>query len=475
MKKVLLLLTAFIIITSGCNSLESKKIKYVFLMIGDGMGVNQVYTTELYKASLEGKIGNVPLNLSQLPVQSYATTYSASNYITCSSAAGTALASGHKTANGVLGKDSSLTVSFETVAEKAHKKGFKVGILTSVSIDHATPASFYAHQNSRNDYYEISMQLPESGFDYFGGGGFEYPQGRDKQQPDAFDQARQMGYRIIKSQQAFDSLKPGDEKIMAINPKTYPKGEFYWNIDQVEGSISLADFTRKGIELIDNPKGFFMMVEGGKIDWACHANDAASAIHEVLAFDDAVSVALEFYKQHPDETLVIVTADHETGGMASGVKGMDDKLNLKLLANQKVSLQEFHNKLYQYRATNPTASFEEVLALIQDNFGLGDVNKGLELSQKDKDWLYEGYANYFLKKEMEDTTKEYDEHDNTKNLAERCVALLDTRAGVGWTTGDHTGMPVPVRVIGPGQDLFKSYMDNTDIPKRISQLMGLTD
>ena len=98
MKKVLLLLTAFIIITSGCNSLESKKIKYVFLMIGDGMGVNQVYTTELYKASLEGKIGNVPLNLSQLPVQSYATTYSASNYITCSSAAGTALASGHKTA-----------------------------------------------------------------------------------------------------------------------------------------------------------------------------------------------------------------------------------------------------------------------------------------------------------------------------------------------------------------------------------------
>ena len=138
----------------------------------------------------------------------------------------------------------------------------------------------------------------------------------------------------------------------------YPTGEFYWEIDQKEAAFSLADFTKKGIEVIDNDKGFFMMVEGGKIDWACHGNDGATMIHEVLAFNDAVKEAYEFYKKHPDDTLIIVTADHETGSMYTGI---NYETHPELLKYQKISVQEFKRKMTELEDTNPELSFKALL------------------------------------------------------------------------------------------------------------------
>ncbi len=474
MRKLVFIIAAIALLSlNSCTQNNEPRAKYVFLFIGDGMGVNQVYTTELYKANLQNATENVPVALSQLPIQSYASTYSANNFITCSSAAGTALASGFKTNNGVVGKDSTLTINYETVAEKANKLGYKIGILSSVAIDHATPACFYAHQDKRSMYYDISLELALSNFDYFGGGGFHYPKGVEGDKEDAIEYTINCGYNYVNTTEGFNQLKKGDEKVFAVNSQIYPQGEFYWEIDKKEGSISLADFTAKGIELLENEKGFFMMVEGGKIDWACHGNDAASSIHETLAFDDAVSVALNFYNKYPEQTLIIVTADHETGGMATGNNGAVSGLKPGLLQYQKISLQEFSRKINELVISPKEETYEDVLAVIEADFGLGNSEIGLSLSTKELAQLKVAYTKAFKAKKIESTDKDYLDNDLEKTLPELVVYILNEKAGIGWSTYGHTGMPVPVRAIGSGQDYFKTYLDNTDIPKIIEKVMGI--
>jgi alkaline phosphatase len=472
MKRMFFLLPIVILfIAGGCqvNKVENKA-KYVFLFIGDGMGANQVYASELYLAALNNEHGNAALNFSNFPVESYVTTYSANSLITCSSASGTAIASGFKTNNGYLNKDTSLTIEFETIAQKVKKAGRKIGILSSVAIDHATPAAFYAHQNLRSMYYEISMEMPNYGFDYFGGGGLHYPNGKNDSLPNAFENAIAKGYTITDTHESFEALKNGDEKVFAMNPELYPQGEFYWEIDKKEGSISLADFTKKGIEVIDNPAGFFMMVEGGKIDWACHGNDIATTLHETLAFDAAVAEAIAFYKNHSDETLIIVTADHETGGLGMGI---NKPLNLGVLQHQNISAQEFGRKLLTFKNEKPNASFKEVLSLIEANFGLGNKEKGMELTKAELEYLHKGYALEFVSKVSSNPDDEYLEETVELLITDRVIKLMSLKAGIGWTTPNHSGTPVPIRAMGVGQEFFSSTIDNTDISKIIEKVMGI--
>ncbi|KKX50567.1 alkaline phosphatase [Sphingobacterium sp. IITKGP-BTPF85] len=160
------LATTFFYLASLSILFAQNKPKYIFYMIGDGMGLNQVNSTEVYLADLENRIGLKPLVFSLFPVATFASTYSLSNGITDSAAGGTALAVGSKTKNGVIGMDSTQTKPLKSIAYAAKEKGLKVGITTSVSIDHATPASFYAHQTSRNKYYEIATDIPKSNFDF---------------------------------------------------------------------------------------------------------------------------------------------------------------------------------------------------------------------------------------------------------------------------------------------------------------------
>jgi alkaline phosphatase len=475
MRKLLFILPAVILlIITGCQVKQPEpKAKYVFLFIGDGMGKNQVYATQLYRAALKMRYGIDELSFTTFPVQSWATTYCADNLITDSAAAGTALASGNKTKSGTLNKDTTLTKKFTTIAEKAHTTGYKVGILTSVGIDHATPAAFYAHQDKRYMYYNISMEMPESGFDYFAGGGFHHPKGKNNDKPDAYENLKTKGYKFIKSKDEFNKLKNGDSKIFVENPQTYPSGEFFWNIDKKEGALSLAEMTKKAIEVLDNPKGFFMMVEGGKIDWSCHGNDAATTIHEVLAFDNAVAEAVKFYKQHPDETLIVVTADHETGGLTMSNKKYSYNLQLGLLQYQNISSQEFGRLMVNYKKEHPNATFEQVMQLVKKHFGLENANKGLALDNDEKQFLYEAYLNEFKKYEEENPDKDYLSASKETTIVERAVYLLDSKAGISWTSHDHSGIPVPVYAIGQGQDMFKGGVDNTDIPKIFEKLLNL--
>ena len=144
----------------------------------------------------------------------------------------------------------------------------------------------------------------------------------------------------------------------AHNPA--PSSTLQYEIDRANNDVTLEDITRKAIEVVDNPNGFFMMVEGGKIDWACHDNDAATVVNEVLAFSRSVNAAFEFYKKYPNETLIIVTADHETGGMSLGNDANGYKIFLSILRNQKMSQEKLHQTFENFHKENPKATFNQI-------------------------------------------------------------------------------------------------------------------
>jgi alkaline phosphatase len=319
--------------------------KYVFFFIGDGMGTAQRIAAEEYlKASGE----ETSLLMNRFPAFGMTTTYANDRFITGSAASATALACGVETNVGYVGVDPDFN-SVETVAEKAKKKGMKVGIVSSVSIDHATPACFYAHQPSRNMYHEIDMELANSGFDYFGGGGFKDPAGKKSKNPqgNALEVAKQNGYTIVSNKADFMALTKDSGKVIAYNDHLPDGMALPYVMDTKPTDITLPEFTQKGIELLDNPKGFFMMVEGGKIDWACHANDAATAILNTLEFDRAIKVGYEFYRAHPEETLIVVTGDHETGGLTLGFAGTRYDSFFDVLKVQKVSYDVFSREIFK--------------------------------------------------------------------------------------------------------------------------------
>lgn len=311
----MLLVAAVAIMAVSCA--KEKQAKYVFYFIGDGMGFSHISLTEGYKATVEGKIGNEPLCFTQFPVMGMATSYSANKYITCSSAAGTALATGAKTNNGMLGTapDSS---NLTAISYKIHKAGIPVGVTTSVTIDHATPGAFYANSTARSDYYSIGEQLATSGFEFFGGGGFYGAKDKREAEKSLYDLAAENGYSIAYGIDEYAAAKEGAEKMILFQKMEKRNNDLPYVTERQEGDLELPQVVEKAIDFLDNSNGFFLMVEGGKIDWAAHSNDLAGTIFEVLDFDQAIAVAYEFYKKHPQETLIVVTADHETGGVTLG-------------------------------------------------------------------------------------------------------------------------------------------------------------
>ncbi len=446
----------------------AQQAKYVFYFIGDGMGVNQVNGTEMYLAEQEGRIGVKPLLFTAFPITGFATTFSASNSVTDSSAAGTALATGKKTYNGAISMDNERNV-LQTVAEQAKRSGRKVGIATSVSVDHATPAVFYAHQLDRNMYYEIALDLPKAGFDFYAGSGFLKPAtfANGKEAPTVFPVFEEAGYAIARGLDDFKIKAAQAGKMILIQKDGASPSSLPYAIDRKEGDMTLAQITESAISFLtkDRDKGFFLMVEGGKIDHACHGNDAATAFEEVIDMDNAVKVAYEFYKKHPKETLIVVTADHETGGMGLGT--IKYELSLKSLASQKQSQDILSRYITNLRKDkNNKVSWEDIQSLLADKMGFW---KELPLSWEQERMLRDEYELSFRRRKavFEETL-----YARTEPLAAAAKKVMNQIAMVGWTSVNHTAGYVPVFAIGIGSELFKGKMDNTEIPKRIAKAAG---
>lgn len=447
---------------------KAQQAKYVFYFIGDGMGLNQVNTTEMYLGEQQGRIGTEPLCFASFPVAGMATTFSASNSITDSAAGGTALATGVKTYNGAIGVDANKE-RVMSVAERAKRAGKKVGVTTSVSVDHATPAAFYGHQPDRSMYYEIALQLPEAGFDFYAGSGFLKPARTfdKKDAPSIYPIIEQAGYTIARGIDEYQAKAGDADKMVLIQKDGTDASSLPYAIDRNEGDLTLAQITESAIDFLsrDNKKGFFLMIEGGKIDWACHSNDPATMVKEVIDMDNAVRVAYEFYKKHPKETLIVITADHETGGL--GLGNSNYTLNLKSLDCQKQSVDLLSRAITDLRkAKGNKATWEDVKALLTERMGFwGELTPTWEQEKM----LRDEFESSFVRNKV---VFEESLYSKTEPLAAVAKKVLSQMSKLGWTTGSHSAEYVPVFAVGAGSKLFMGKMDNTDIPKRIAKAAG---
>lgn len=451
-------------------SFAQGKAKYVFFFIGDGMGVNQVNTTEMYLADTEeNRIGVVPLQFTQFPVASVATTYSATHPITDSAAAGTALATGQKTYNSALGVDLDKQ-PIVSVGEMAKRAGKKVGVTTSVSVDHATPGAFYAHQPDRGMYYEIALDLTKANYDFYAGSGFLRPNTTydKKEAPSIFPIFEEAGYTIARGYDDFKAKSSTAGKMILIQKEGKDPSSLPYAIDRQDDDLTLSQITESAISFLtkNNTKGFFLMVEGGMIDWACHANDPGTTVNEVIDMDNAIKIAYEFYKKYPKETLIVVTADHETGGIGMGTGG--SSLKLKALKNQEQSLGTLSAQITELRKQKDhKVTWEEIKELLGQTMGFW---KELPIKWEHEKMLRDSYEQSFSK--AGNLAMEESLYTKLEPIAAKAKDVMNEIARLGWSTTGHSAGYAPVYAIGAGAELFKGKMDNTDIPKRIAKAAG---
>lgn len=454
------------------NIAIAQQAKYVFYFIGDGMGVNQVLCTEMYNSELKGEIGITPLLFTQFPYCTTATTFSATNGVTDSAAAGTALATGNKTKNGAIGVKKDLTSTVNSIAVLAKNRGKSVGIATSVSVDHATPAAFYGHQGSRSSYYNMGLDLINTGFDFYAGSDFLDPYNskmKDKKYTDLYTLTKKAGYNLVRGYDEFKKNVGKSSKMILFQPDSAKdNSSIPYAIDRKPGNLSLQEITTAAVDFLysKSKNGFFLMVEGGKIDWACHSNDAATVVNEIMDMDNAIKIAYDFYKKHQNETLIVVTADHETGGFALG--NGQYALNLKALSSQKVSVNGFTSKLNELRKKyNNKVPWDVVKKGLEENFGFWD---SIKLNDKEEKRLMDVYDKTF--NNQENVNLEKSEYQQDEPLANEAMKILNHIALVGWTSGGHSAGYVPVFAIGAGAEKFQGRMDNTEIPERIAKAAG---
>lgn len=384
-------------ITTACTTsgTTENKAKYIFLFIGDGMGNSHVAATESYLSYKEGKLGGEQLTFTQFPNLCLCTTYSANHNITDSSASGTAIACGEKTNNGMLGVDPEEN-HVKSIAFDLQEEGYNVGIMSSVPINHATPASFYGHNKKRSAYYSISEEIADSGFEFFGAPGFLDFNGKDGNKEDIDIILERNGYEVCYGPEEFYAAADSCDHIIFCQESNRKESPENYATGKAENKdIPLSAIVEMAVDYLGDEEPFFIMCEGGAIDWAAHDNKTMSTINEILEFDKAIEVAYKFYLEHPEETMIVVTADHETGGISLGVRKGSPSVNWAKLEEQ---------------------------------------------------WEESG-------------------HNNTLNADEN--KELNDKCSIGWTTGGHTGAPVPTYAIGKGAERFFGRIDNTEIKGKI--------
>lgn len=455
LNNLLLLICLFMSIT-----VSAKVPKYIFYFIGDGMGLNQVNGTEMYLASLKGIYGVESLTFTKFPYVGMATTFSASSGVTDSAAAGTALATGHKTYNGAIGVSAD-TIPVQSIAVDAKRRGYKVGITSSCSLDDATPSVFYSHQKSREYGYEIASDLLSSEFDFFAGSPFSNLTKRmdGSDAPNLLPLMKGKGYNIVYGYKEYLAKAKDSEKVILLSNETEPVPV---RIDRKEGDISLKQITQSAIQTLskNNKNGFFLMVEAGDIDRGGHANDAGTCFREVIDLNEAVNVAMEFYNKHSDETIIVVTADHETGGIVIG----DGYTNLQVLQYQKASKKTLSMMLAELRNNNKQVTWEQVKQLLSDNLGFWSK---IKLKERQEKHIHDAYVRTFIDG---DQSKDITLYQKDEKVSSAAIKVLNEIAAVGWTTGSHSAGYVPVFAIGQGAEEFVGKYDNTQIPAKIRKI-----
>ena len=420
---------------------EASQAKNVILLIGDGMGFGQITL---------GRIagGNKPLTMDSFEHTGTVSTYpnDPNNlFVTDSAAAGTAMATGVKTTNGTISEDSKGNV-LKTILEYAKDAGKSTGVVTTSYLADATPAAFTAHDDSRGDQDDIAVAMLKTAPDLMmGGGESSFSGGSRKDKVDLEAQAAQEGYTLVKDKKGLQSFQKG--KLLAF----FAQGKMPYVIDGNKNAPTLKDMAVKALNVLSKDKdGFFVMIEGGRIDHACHAHDAPTAAKEVAAFDQAIAAALDFAKKDGN-TLVIVTADHETGGLSIGADAQGMTFISSMLKKQVGSIYEKILNDVDWDLTDL-----DYAAFVKTHFGIASI------TQDEKTALGAAY-----KLERSDRTK------YLSYFGRSLAALASSRTNTGWTTREHSGNDVAVMAYGPASSSVGGHMDNTDIFKLMKKAMGL--
>ena len=463
MKKTLL--SAFS--AAAALTMSADDAKYVFYFIGDGMGLGHVNATETYNRDVLRS--DSPILMLTFPVASQARSYSASSPITDSAAAGTALSSGIKTKNSMVGMNPD-TVPVNSIAVDFMQAGYAVGVGTTVQADDATPAAWYAHAANRGMKETIAPQAAESGLAFLAGGDFKLRGAGEVAFKDYLQTMRKGGYEVAEGYAAFNELKGKGGKLpqkILMYPADPAGGQVGYTIDSIPGAMTCAQITEACLQTLENvnPDRFLMMIEGGNIDWAAHSNDGGGVIKEILNFQDAINVAYQFYLRHPSETLIVVTADHDTGGMSLGRNG--GAYNLAYADAQKISKDAFADWTRNWGRNTQNPTWEEMEKTLREKLGFWTT---VPVSGEETVELRQLFDETFISKKAEDEKTLY----HTFNaFTAKAFAILNHHMGIGWTTTYHAGNFVPVYAVGANSQYFTGCLNNTDIPKLIKKAAGL--
>ncbi|MCM1450466.1 MAG: alkaline phosphatase [Clostridiales bacterium] len=447
-------------------SMSAAQPRYIFYFIGDGMGLGQVMSSQTYNRVALGS--DTTLLMTRFPVSGMLETYSATGPVTDSAAAGTALSTGNKTRNGMLGVTPD-TTAVTSIASVLHDAGWGVALVTTVAPDDATPGAFYAHVPSRSQHYDIGRQAAESGYEFIAGAWWRGAYDRNGNDTGLFDYMKEHGVDLVTSTDAVG--QSNSRRVFLYSENPFSDGDVGYTIDSIPGALNLPDMTTAAIDhmMKVTPDKFFMMVEGGNIDHAAHANDGGAVAVEVLNFDKAIARAYEFYKQHPDETVIVVTADHETGGMSVGNRSLGYKFNAHYIPYQNISKERFSREVKSLLngKTSDDMTWEQFKEFAAQKTGLW-TRVPVKESQEAK--LMSLYDETFNKrKELADEKTLY---ASFNSLANEVFKVLNENQGFGWTTGGHSGNPVPVYAVGEGMEVVGRIMDNTELAPTLLKLAG---
>ncbi|WP_077286009.1 alkaline phosphatase [Cognaticolwellia aestuarii] len=423
----------------------------IIMIVGDGMG--PAYTSAYRYFHDDPKTQAIEETVFDRHLVGSSSTYPArvSGYVTDSAAGATALATGTKSYNGAIGVDVDKK-PVESVLVWAKKQGKKTGMVVTSQINHATPASYLAHNESRNNYNQIADSFLQAAdnIDVIFGGGWQYFIREDVNLVNGF---KAKGFNYIDSYNQLASLKSGEKALGLFADKGLP-----WALDDTN-SHRLSAMTKTAISQLENEQGFFMLVEASQIDWGGHSNDIAAAMSEM---DDLAKTLeyLEGYVEQNPNTLVVLTADHSTGGFTIGKDG-DYLWQPDVLRNMIMSPSAIGKALAKEVLIK--AQISKML-----NFNITDA----EFAQlnADKQAGEQAMAEYSALSTAD--KKQARKPSLAKAMHLSINHLIDQRTITGWTTFGHTGVDVPVFAMGKQKELFQGLSDNTDIAKKIFLLLG---
>jgi alkaline phosphatase len=441
--------------TLGQPRTESGIPKYVFLFLSDGGGMTHLEIARQYSRLVHNEGFIIVDKVIKEGSVGVMTTHAANALSTDSAAAATALAGGCKANIGALGMcaDGTLTIS---AMELARRRGMRLGLITNATIYDASPAAFVCHVPNRRAYSAIIERYLDLAPDVLLGGGKDQflPKGKpgsgrsdDTDMVAAFEKK---GYRSVATKPDLDTLSRG--KVLGL----FSLRDMSMEIDRDKSSEpSVYDMTRAAIRVLhdQNPKGFFAFIESENIDTASHLSDIASVIHDYREFDRAVGLAYEFYRKYPRETLIIVTSDHETGGVGftlalkdlTSTKGENQLVgtgeDFKKIQSIRISLQ----KASQILGRNPTGDAVDKL--------MNEYFRGFTLAPEFRDAI--------VKRQPVSRTL------FTDPTAQALGAMIANNTQAYWQTSTHTNQPVLVAALGAGAEHFKGYYDNADFGKKL--------